>query len=172
MIIGFAGPARAGKDTSADFIISENPEWVKMSLADPMKEMLKVGLGLSDDQLWGDKKDIIDPRYGTTPRFLMQTLATEWGRNTISYDIWVKAMEAKIGDKNVIIPDIRFENEASLVRKYGVLIHIKGRGGIDTDHISEKSLHVSPFSDFILYNNWDLEILNKNVLSLFHIIFP
>lgn len=165
-VIGIAGPARCGKDTVADIIMKNNPAYRKHSFADPIKEMLKAGLGLTDEQLWGDNKETIDPRYDVSPRYMMQTLGTEWGRNIINSELWVVAMEQRI-NKGMIIPDIRFENEAAFVRKYGVLIHVTGRGGIDGDHISESGISCESF-DRVIANSGgieDLERLIKGVLS-------
>ena len=83
LVIGIAGPARCGKDTAADFIIEEHPQYVKASFADPLKDMLRVGLGLNAAQLYGNDKEGVDHRYECSPRHIMQTLGTEWGRQLI-----------------------------------------------------------------------------------------
>lgn len=163
-VIGIAGPARCGKDTVADLLLARHPGWRKASFADPIKEMLKAGLGLSDDQLWGEDKDWVDMRYGLSPRYMLQTLGTEWGRNLVHRDLWVLAMEQHIGN-GLIIPDVRFPNEAAFVRKHGVLIHITGRGGIDGDHVSEAGVPACP-SDLFVYNAGDLQDLQAHVEDL------
>lgn len=165
-VIGITGLARCGKDTVADIIMLNNPEYKKASFADPLKKMLYHGLGLTHEQLWGDDKEKIDPRYDVSPRYMMQTLGTEWGRLLINDNLWVVAMEQHI-EKGMIIPDIRFENEAALVRKYGVLIHVVGRGGIEGDHSSESGVSLGTF-DRVIPNSGtleDLERLVKGVLS-------
>lgn len=154
-IIGIAGLARSGKDTAANHIIHHRPVYQKVSFADPIKAMLRVGFDLSEPQVYGDEiREQIDERYGCTPRHMMQTLGTEWGRNCIDQDIWVKVMKAhleKIGG-TFVIPDIRFDNEADLVREYGHMIHIKGRDtGIDTTHTSEHGVDILG-KDFLVYN--------------------
>ena len=164
-VIGIAGPARCGKDTVADIIMKNCSTYRKHSFADPIKEMLKVGLGLTDDQLWGDNKEAIDPRYDVSPRYMMQTLGTEWGRSLINGNLWVIAMEQRI-DRGMIIPDVRFENEAKFVRKYGVLLHITGRGGIDGDHISESGVSVEE-CDRIVTNDGTPEDLERVIKGVF-----
>lgn len=143
-ILGITGPAHCGKDTLADFVIAQRPKYVKASFADPLKQMLAMGLGLVDEQLWGDEKEKEDDRYGCTPRHMMQTLGTEWGRQLINGDIWTIAMNAylenreQFGENYFIIPDVRFENEAAFVREHGCLIHITGRDlGVGAGHASE-----------------------------------
>lgn len=143
-VIGIAGPARIGKDTAADFIKGKMPIYQIASFADPIKEMLRVGLGLSSAQLYGDHKEDIDPRYGVSIRYLMQTLGTEWGRNLVGQEIWVNAMNAHIessDDGHFIIPDVRFESEAEMIRENGVIIHIYGEVKIGGNHhVSEKGI--------------------------------
>lgn len=144
-IIGITGPARIGKDTAAHFIKGKMPIYQLASFADPIKEMLRVGLGISSSQLYGDHKEDIDPRYGVSTRYLMQTLGTEWGRNLIGQDIWVNAMLEHINQSNdghFIIPDVRFESEAVMIRDSGILIHIQGTHGLDSDHVSENGVNI------------------------------
>lgn len=158
-LIGIAGPARAGKDTLASYLLDNlSDDWWRSSFADPLKAMLSViGVDCSDDA-----KAVIDDSYGTTPRHMMQTLGTEWGRNLIDSDIWVKAFARLNAGKCVIVPDVRFENEAALVRKHGVLIHLVGRGGIEGNHVSENAIEFKP-GDIVIDNSRDLAWLHGQV---------
>lgn len=152
-LIGIAGQARSGKDTLADYLLENlGGEWQRSSFANPMKQMLgAIGVDCSDAN-----KDNIDPTFGVSVRHMMQTLGTEWGRGFIDKDMWVKAFSRGAEGKNIIVPDVRFENEAELVRANGVLIHLVGRGGISGDHVSEKYI---PFKegDIVIDNSRDLE---------------
>lgn len=151
-LIGIAGPARAGKDTLASYMLDNlDGIWLRSSFADPLKAMLSViGVDCSDDA-----KAVIDDTYGATPRHMMQTLGTEWGRNLIDGDIWVKAFARLNAGKCVIVPDVRFENEAELVREHGVLIHLTGRGGIEGNHASENPIDFKP-GDIVIDNSRNL----------------
>ena len=65
MIIGISGRARSGKNQLAKFIIEEfeknhRRKFYEASFANELKNMCKFQFGLSDDQLWGDKKEIFD----------------------------------------------------------------------------------------------------------------
>ncbi len=167
-LIGISGAAQCGKGTAADHILAKRPAYQKTSFADPIKAMLRVGLGLNESQLYGDTKYTHDERYGCTPRRMLQTLGTEWGRELIDGDIWLKAMEAylaKIGG-TFIIPDIRFENEAEFVRKNGTLIHIRGRlEGIDESaHVSEAGIK-STDRDYHIVNDKGLDIYLNEVFG-------
>lgn len=160
-LIGIAGPARAGKDTLCSYMLDNlDGIWLRLSFADPLKEMLRaIGVDCSDDA-----KAVVSDDYGVTPRHMMQTLGTEWGRNLIDGDIWVKAFARLNAGKCVIVPDVRFENEAELVREHGVLIHLVGRGGIEGNHVSENAIEFKP-GDIVIDNSRDLAWLHAQVDS-------
>lgn len=160
-LIGIAGPARAGKDTLCSYMLDNlDGVWLRSSFADPLKEMLRaIGVDCSDD-----KKAVVSDDYGVTPRHMMQTLGTEWGRQTIDNDIWVKAFARLNAGKCVIVPDVRFENEAELVREHGVLIHLVGRGGIEGNHVSENAIEFKP-GDIVIDNSRNLNWLYAQVDS-------
>lgn len=160
-LIGIHGPARSGKDTLASYLLSNlSDDWTRSSFADPIKNMLTaIGVDCSDDA-----KASIDECFGVTPRHMMQTLGTEWGRHMIDGDIWVKAFARLNAGMCVIVPDVRFENEAALVREHGVLIHLTGRGGIEGNHASENPIEFKP-GDIVIDNSRDLSWLHAQVDS-------
>ena len=160
-LIGIAGPARAGKDTLASYMLDNlDGDWSRSSFADPIKAMLEViGVDCSDDA-----KAVIDERFCYTPRHMMQILGTEWGREMIHGNIWVEAFARLNAGKCVIVPDVRFENEADLVREHGVLIHLVGRGGIDGSHVSENAITFKA-GDIVIDNSRDLAWLHDQVDS-------
>ena len=167
MIIGIAGKARAGKDTAADIIISMQKGFGKMSFATKLKMMLVAGLELSHDQVDGALKDVIDQRYGCTPRHMMQTLGTDWGRNMINQDVWVKSFSESCNylGENIVIPDVRMENEAEYCRTNGKLIHITGRGGIPGNHSSEYGVSIKR-GDIVIDNSGSKDDLIKKIKEL------
>ena len=158
-LVGIAGLARAGKDTLASYLLDNlSSDWTRSSFADPIKKMLEViGVDCSDEA-----KAVIDDRFCYTPRHMMQTLGTEWGRHMIDGDIWVKAFARLNAGRCVIVPDVRFENEAELVREHGVLIHLVGRGGIEGNHVSENAIEFKP-GDIVIDNSRDLAWLHAQV---------
>ena len=82
-LIGICGKARSGKDTAADYIVEECG-FNKYSMADPIRSMLdSIGVDPSFN-----KEDPVD-RFGKSPRQMMQTLGTEWMRNTVNEDGWL-----------------------------------------------------------------------------------
>lgn len=125
-LIGLAGKARTGKDTVADLII-EHQGGFRYSFADPIREMLiPLGIDLRMPE-WQKMKETEIPLIGKSPRYLMQTLGTEWGRNMVCEDLWLRlaAHKLKYSDSTMVVADVRFENEAEWIRQNGgLLIHI------------------------------------------------
>ena len=158
-VIGIAGLARCGKDTAADQIIKRMPEYTKASFADPMKMMLEVGFDMSREQLYGDLKETVDARYRCSPRHMTQTLGTEWGRKLIGDNVWVEAMYSRLERHGspLVIPDVRFENEATFIRANGKLIHIFGRDTVvDNEHASEAGVQILS-GDISIHNTRSLQ---------------
>lgn len=128
-LIGLYSPvAQSGKSEVAKLLNRHG--FVTVKFAEPLKAMVRallVSVGLEDfveDMVEGDLKEQFIQDLGTTPRFLMQTLGTEWGRNTVYNDFWVRAALAKVGalqnsGKSVVIDDLRFDNEFEAIKRAG-----------------------------------------------------
>lgn len=126
-LIGICGRAKSGKSHLAKFIKSKYRNVNIVSLATPLKNALIAIFAYAgytakeiDERLHGKLKEYQDPILGYTPRFLMQTLGTEWGRNILGNSWWINLCETKIkrlaeekSDRDIIVvvDDIRFENE-------------------------------------------------------------
>ena len=129
-IIGLTGFARVGKDTVASYLEREH-RFKVMAFADPLYEMLyPLVFGKSWDalfregktprQVMSDHKDI-EVFPGVTLRVALQTLGTEWGRGLYK-NAWVYLMDKKLAVlreletvDRVVIPDVRFPNEAECI---------------------------------------------------------
>jgi hypothetical protein len=87
-------------------------------------------IGLTEAQVDGDQKGIpCDLLGGLTPRYAMQTLGTEWGRECMGPDFWASIWKDRVKQKlkfgrNVVVDDCRFENEDRMVRELGG-VHIQ-----------------------------------------------
>jgi hypothetical protein len=105
-----------------DYLKSLGQPAIQVSFATPIKAMLSA-LGLSNEQLNGSQKEVLDPRFGRTPRYLMQTLGTEWGRGLVREDLWPSmALDSGL-DIVKVVDDMRFANELAAVRdRCGVVV--------------------------------------------------
>jgi hypothetical protein len=139
VIVGFCGPMGCGKSTAAAHLVNSY-SFVRTRFAGPLKAMMKA-LGLTDAEIDGHLKETpCELLGGKTPRHAMQTLGTEWGRNLIDGDLWVRAWRKSLPDRrDVVVDDVRFPNEARMVRSMnGLIIQIEreGTGGL-CQHASE-----------------------------------
>jgi hypothetical protein len=142
--LGIFGYKGHGKDSVGEFL-RRSHGYTLTSFARPLKTMLQVGLGLTSEQTDGALKEVVDPRYGVTPRHLMQTLGTEWGRDCVSKDIWVQATRQQLLDSvaPIAVTDVRFVNEAEMILSLGGFLLYVDRPGvnIDSSHPSEQGVH-------------------------------
>lgn len=144
-VVALTGAAGAGKSTAASYLIKEHG-YTLVKFAAGLKTMMRV-IGLSEEHIEGSLKEVPSKLLcGKTPRFAMQTIGTEWGRNIIGEDFWANVWfdtAADVLDQGgrVVVDDCRFENEAKKVRELGgVVVRLAGRGGIAGAHASEAGL--------------------------------
>jgi hypothetical protein len=123
------------------------------------------------DYIEGDLKEV--PTHylgGMSPRQAMQTLGTEWGRDIMGEDFWVRIMENRLNfyfDMPVVVDDLRFPNEYHMLRKRGAKIVRIQRDSIKDvgSHPSEGLLDGFEF-DVTINNNGTLEGLYAYADSL------
>lgn len=129
-LIAISGIARCGKDTLAQALAGQFA-YRQYSFAEPIYRMLHALPYLEhlNSNLSTEEKEAEVPFYGKSPRRMLQTLGTEWGRNLISPELWISIMEQKLQNKMditrhsaFVISDLRFANEAEWVRKQGGLV--------------------------------------------------
>jgi hypothetical protein len=147
-IIAFTGLAGAGKSTAAAHLV-ERYGYTRVRFAGPLKAML-AALGCTHAEIDGPLKDQpSDLLCGKTPRYAMQQLGTEFGRNAIGGDLWIRAWQAAVARTPgpIVVDDARFPNEAAAIRSAGgTIIRIErpgaGMTGAPGSHASEQ--HVLP----------------------------
>jgi hypothetical protein len=170
-VIGLHGRARAGKDTVANFILSHRGGYL-YSFADPIRAML-VPLGIDmSDPYWQARKEDVIPALGVSPRRLMQTLGTEWGRQIINPDLWLILAKQRLLNfgPGMVIADVRFENEASWVRSQGGrVIHIERPNNVAIEaHASEAGVEFKgEEGDIKIVNGGTLEDLQNIIREVF-----
>lgn len=164
-IIGICGYKGSGKSTAAEALIEIG--YTRVKFADTLKNMLRC-LGLTDEHLEGELKEVDCPLIGgMTPRYAMQTLGTEWGRNLISNRLWVLDWARRTGAVlgPVVTDDLRFPNEQEAIRHLGGFVLMIDRAHKSTDpHPSEDLSHIIP--DHIFYNTGSIEALQTQAKHL------
>lgn len=168
MIIGICGVARSGKSVSAA-ILQNKLGFKEHSFAAPIREFVWKLLDV-DAATFETIKDKPHPLLsGKTPRYAMQTLGTEWGRDTISQTLWIDVCihKAKNHPGNVVISDVRFENEAAAIRNAGgIIIKIvrKDAPFIQTPNHSSEAGIPDCLVDHIIVNDSDIVTFETNLL--------
>lgn len=173
-IIGVTGQARAGKDTVGNYLLLHH-KFNKLSFAEPIKRMVCAMLNCERDWLEENKETHIEGLQ--SPRVLMQTLGTEWGRNIIDTNVWVNIVNREVNSlialkphyncEGVVITDCRFKNEAEWIRGNGGEVWKVHRDNIPSvaSHSSEYGIHEG-LIDHHLDNNGSKEELFLQIRRL------
>ena len=138
-IVGFMGHIDSGKTTAALHLVMQR-QFLRRPFARSLKTML-MAIGLSPSHVDGDlKEEPCDLLCGVTPRAALQSLGTEWGRQMIHQDLWISlwAIDVARTGKPVVADDVRFANEAAMIRKQGGIVV-----RIDRPSIGQTSKHAS-----------------------------
>ena len=183
-LIGIHAPGPgSGKTTIANFLVEEH-NYHRIPFAEPLKLMMRTLLqhfGYSElfvDKLLNDPvlKEQILPELGVTPRSMMQTLGTEWGRNLVHPEIWLLAWKNSVEELNiygnVVVDDIRFPNELVIVKCHpsSTLWWVDRPSAAVTAevmaHSSQQPLDRSEFNQIIVNNGTikDLQMMVDNIL--------
>lgn len=172
-LFGIAGLARTGKDTIAGHM-KRVWNYHTYAFADPIKKAAHEMFGIPLNYFYDDstKEDLI-PEWGFSPRQITQILGTEGGRELFRPDIWTKRGEIEWNNfrqenKNksgMVFTDVRFENEAEMIRGLGgTIIHVIRDNAVGVNsHKSEDGIHVDIYNDVQIFNNSTIEDLIKRV---------
>lgn len=156
-IIALTGPKGCGKSTAAKLLI-DIKKFHRHSFAKPLKEMIKC-LGVDERHVNGELKEIpCEELCGKSPRFGMQTIGTEWGRDIMHPNLWVNAWKNTLPEGNVVCDDLRFPNELVELKKMGGTIIEISRPGFERDQSHESEAHSLPY-DYKIENNGSFDDL-------------
>jgi GTPase SAR1 family protein len=172
-VIALMGPIGSGKTTIANMLRDEHG-FVAIKFASFLKDMLRTlyasaGLNQTETErrIEGDLKE--SPcaiLRGKTPRWAMQSLGTEWGRDLIATDLWLHLgveRARRSGPARIVFEDCRFLNEAETLRRelQAEIWDIRGRGRA-CEHISEKERY-EIYPTIIIHNTGTIEDLRYKV---------
>jgi len=150
-LVGIIGTLNSGKGALAQSFVDRG--FVLRSFADPVKEAVHFIFGIPKEILWGPSEN----RTGTI-RQMLQELGTDYARK-FRPTVWVDKMEQFILEQppttsGIIIPDVRFVNEAEmLVRNGAVLIRIFRDGCGDHESV-RATQHESETENEKIPHNW------------------
>ena len=184
-IIAICGAKRSGKDVLAKYIVATRG-FKKLSFAEPLKKAVRelfnfndIQVGIDEENAIGNEKDIVDERWGISPRKALQFFGTEIMQHTIDElipntnrcflaDILLSRIPDATGEASngYVISDMRFLHEYNKLKssaKVRSLIIVKISRpsinlseGIRDAHISEKEFIDIPY---------DVEIVNDGTIS-------
>jgi phosphomevalonate kinase len=164
-IIGISGKKKSGKDTVATLLAARiGKSAVRYHFADALKQEVALMYGVTVDYLESHKDNF---------RLILQGHGTDYRRQLYGHDYWIRKMDAaaeqfqRVGKQVLIIPDVRFLNEAEWVRKQGGSVIRINRWYDDTTdkHPSEVELDNYKF-DHVIENNGTLKELLTKVLEI------
>jgi hypothetical protein len=184
MLIGLAGKAGSGKSTVGDFLVADHG-FTQYSLAEPMREALLAMNPLvrreSSVRLTSAVNihgwDVAKRKYPEI-RQLLQRLGTEVGREQWHENFWITRQLQQMlkdgvdpVDQDVVITDVRFENEADYVwGQGGHVVRIIGgpharfiTGSPLENHASETGTFPA---DYTIHNHGTLDDLLVEVGAL------
>ncbi len=134
-LIGIMGLKNSGKDSVAKKIIyAEGGAWKKVAFADALKDAVAALFGWNRQLLEGDTpegrewREKVDSYWERelgikdfSPRKALQMIGTNVMRNHFDEAFWIKALKRKILDSTnrIIVTDVRFPNEANMIKSMG-----------------------------------------------------
>lgn len=183
-IIAICGAKRSGKDVLAEHLVRKY-NYERAAFADPLKVAVRGLFNFDDDQvgigedMGTGRKDIVDEKWGITPRAALQFFGTEMMQDKIQELLpnikrnffantlknHIKSRMAENEDQRFVISDLRFIHEFDIlytipkIRKEDIaiirVIRNTNTKSADT-HISELEYINIPY-DIVLMNNGTIE---------------
>ena len=184
MIIGICGLIGSGKDTIADFLVKEN-NFEKLSFADKLKDSVAEMFdwdrqlldGKTDEsRTWREQADKFwskEMGKDITPRHVLQVFGTECMRDGFYDGVWVSLAKKKILDNpgtNWVIPDVRFDNEANMIKEIDGEVWWVKRGQIPVwfrmyQDIGKTPKDVHPSEWAWANTDFDAELSNNSTIA-------
>ncbi len=175
-VIGFTGLAQSGKSTASSYL-ENNFDFIKVNFKSAMIDEIKTNFPDFLNKEAEIYKCSVDDLFITKPgsfRQFMQNYGTELRRN-IDTDYWVNRWLA-IANKSfvnyqrpVVVDDVRFLNEANIIKKVGgIIIRIKKEGqDISTSHQSETEMSLIEPDYEVVAKDGDIDDLCKQIKKIY-----
>jgi hypothetical protein len=167
-IIGLLGRSRAGKDTIAEFICNQHPEYQIIRLSYSLKKASCCLYDYTMDQVESSSKEVIDPRWNKTPRETIQSL-TNYMMNYMGHDFFTKklfqAYDQGKYSSYMIIPDIRYPHDIKEIEQRGGIVIKVERPNNPVQHVFEN--HIDALCGTItLLNDQGMDHLHQKTKAI------
>ena len=136
-LVGLCGHSGVGKDVASQVLV-DGYGFRRIAVADHLKCVTALAFALDHEQLWGDRRNQVDARWGRTPREMYQLLGD--ALRSIAPDAVTRGWVAEVRTSlevgvAVVVPDIRLPAERDAVTALGgILVRVvsPGRGLVGT----------------------------------------
>ena len=130
MLIGLCGYIGSGKNAVAEMLV-KNHGYEQDSFAKSLKDAVSAVFGWPRELLEGNTPHSREWREApdtwwteqlempVSPRLALQVIGTEVFRGKYHNNIWVASLLRRVGDRKVVVSDVRFPNEIKLIQEYG-----------------------------------------------------
>lgn len=162
-IVGLNGYARAGKDTVAEYLVREHG-YTRVAFADTLKKFVAAVFPAVADHVsavgWEAAKEQIEVRRA------LQRVGSA-ARDHIHPDIWIISLLRNLDDSDsrLVVSDVRFPNEATLIKNHGgpvLRIERPGFGPAGND-VTDTSLDLYDGFFSVIDNDGSLDDLYASV---------
>jgi len=153
MLILLVGNIGCGKTTAANILVNKF-NFVEYTFASPLKEFaLSIGFNKQDVYGTQEEKNMINQNFGISGRQFMQRFGTDIIRENSKHlfdghvdNVWVRAMEMRIKkseNKDIVVSDGRFLDEAKLIKDLGgIIVRLRrNNSSFASNHVSEMELN-------------------------------
>lgn len=177
-IVAICGLKRSGKDVVANYISNQFGH-THVKIAHKLKQITKLAFDFSDEELETSKKDTVHPRYGVSPRVLMDFLGTQVFQHDIGKVVpllkdnrcfWIdNLLQNATSRSKLVISDLRFHHElerlqAFLCENRGELTVIRvQREGTSTNHFVSEMESDTLDAHYVVQNNGTLSELYAKI---------
>jgi hypothetical protein len=193
ILLGLTGKIGCGK-TTVESIFQRKFNFSTYSFAFPLKEIAKI-LGFKQEEVFGtqEQKLAINKFWGISGRKFLQKFGSEVCRDYLpkvlpsmnfnNKTLWIRLFEKFYADeknRNVVVSDVRFEDEAKCIKDLkGYIIRIEredNRGLLSDDKHKSHNHHKSELEmssikpHFVIRNNGSVEDLEKKVYEVTKLI--
>ncbi len=177
-VIGICGYKQSGKDTISEILQQYGYDHIKIS--NTLKAVTKLLFDFTDDQVNGEKKDIVDNYWGISPRQMMQFIGTDVMQfeiqkvmKDVGRNFWInRLIQTELEScksRCVVISDLRFKHEYEALKKYGLYVIQVNRPSLlkNDSHISESEFLTIPANEIIINDGSkrDLEEKIKRLMT-------